>query len=145
MECLITLFTENPEDVTQVLGITLIYQSLETPIGLICICVPTLAPLWTKIRESKLGSYTKRLLSRSGGSTKGSNFDTSGTKERSDNFEAGKKFIRLDNDQNTSALSRAEDEIPLHEVKIDASHNISTDSEYGRGIKVSRDWDVGRN
>ncbi|KAI4141082.1 MAG: hypothetical protein LQ340_007732, partial [Diploschistes diacapsis] len=74
------------------------------------------------MRESRLGSYTKRLFSRTGGSsssgahTGGSN--GAGTKERSGSYGgAAKKFVRLDHSKDGSALSRDDDEIPLHEVK----------------------------
>ena len=105
MGCLITVFPGYSEDFTQFFGFMLTYQSLETPIGLICICVPALGPLWNKLKASRLGICSKRMLrilSRSRRGSRDSDPYTTETKLQNGEVYSGKQFVGLDGVGNTS-------------------------------------------
>jgi hypothetical protein len=159
MECLLNLYTANPMDITNVLGLSLLYQSLETPLGILCVCVPTFAPLWAKVSSSSFGSWTKRYFSRASASSsasgtgaskgwKNSNHTGGNNSTNDRNFSSRNNFVRLqqrNGAQDSFRSLQEDDEIPLAEVKaeVDYSH-MSPHPNGSRNIQVSTDWRVER-
>jgi hypothetical protein len=89
---MISLIHGDPHDITGTIWQSILFQSLEVPVGIICICVPTFPVLGAKLSDSKLGSLMKSMLSSAGITSSGgsSGRKSDGSKEqtsKSSNFK----------------------------------------------------------
>ncbi|KAL9079005.1 MAG: hypothetical protein Q9157_002104 [Trypethelium eluteriae] len=135
------------QDLSGSIWYSILMQAIETPLGIICTCVPTLPPVWGAFKESKPGMYAMNFLSSVWSrSTLGSSKDSSRSPPGA-KFSNSKDFQRLDGSYaaNVDALRRGdrscqEDVIPLNDFEA----NQRT-AGYGNGtIQVEKSWNVDR-
>ncbi|KAH6666341.1 hypothetical protein B0J14DRAFT_604668 [Halenospora varia] len=94
--CLFDLTGIPQADITDYLWLTILLQTIELPIGIICCCVPSLKPVMVEIAPA-FTSMTSRLLSyagRSRGTSKRSYGSGTGSLHKSDN-DSSAGFARL--------------------------------------------------
>jgi len=61
IDCLVKL-GKNPDDKTGA-WMAMLFQVIEAPVGIFCICVPNLPPVWEEFTRTRMGSIAKRLFS----------------------------------------------------------------------------------
>ncbi|RWA09819.1 hypothetical protein EKO27_g5295 [Xylaria grammica] len=95
--CLFDLTGIPQADVTDYLWLTILFQTVELPIGIICCCVPSLKPVMGEI-TAPFNSLASRLLSysrRTDGQA-GSNVYTSWSQSGDAGTDSKSQFVRLD-------------------------------------------------
>ncbi|KAM3069223.1 hypothetical protein ACMFMG_010739 [Clarireedia jacksonii] len=113
MACLINL-GDNPKDKTGE-WLAMIYQVIEAPIGIFCICVPNLTPVWKQISLSSFGSKVKLLFSSRSRST--SDTGGSGSIERSSFKQIKSSGSGLSRSHDDRSLGGESDQLPLQDIE----------------------------
>ena len=144
--CLFDLTGIPAENVTEYLWPTVLMQTIELPVGIICCCIPTLAPVWKQVSPT-LTSIAQRLLSRSRGSSGGGSQSGRNSKPNlhgddtslSRGLVSSQKFHRLND--SSSAVAESGKRRDPYEIELSQMEPESA----GDGISVTREWTVNRN
>ncbi len=149
LDCIIHLSPTQKIDLTLSTWLAELFQGIEVPLGIICICVPTLAPVWSQITQSRIGSLVKQMFSSAMGSggASGSSGNRikgfSGSKESSSKMSRSKNFQQINNGNfetyNNIEFTRS-DELPLHDM-VRMPNDEENQSVPG-DIKVTQGWEV---
>jgi hypothetical protein len=126
---MITVFHSNPIDPTGTIWQSILFQSMEAPVGIICICFPTFPVIGKKFLESRLGSMFKSLLTGSRLSSAGSSSNKAGESKEGSN--KSRNFQRITEEDKNSKVSQ-DSQIPLQDItetKHDGS-NVRVVSEF---------------
>ncbi|KAI0508624.1 hypothetical protein F5B22DRAFT_659196 [Xylaria bambusicola] len=123
ISCIIDLTGIPQEDVTDSLWLTILLQTLELPIGIICCCVPVLRPAVLELKPL-FNSFASRLISITRGSGSGSSPSIARSYSQSLGSKASSKvdphgFVRLHDaqtDMGTKATAQAED-VQMNDLK----------------------------
>jgi len=134
MQCMIELIHGYQRNPTLGDWESVLYQSLEVPLGIICVCVPTFPALGTKISSSRFGSYVKSWLSSAGLSSKKSSASSSKEVSGASNTTTNSKnFQRL---ADSGSKVSQDSQIPLAEMENGGSvKNV-------HAVRVDHGWEV---
>ncbi|KAI1653948.1 hypothetical protein F4813DRAFT_372587 [Daldinia decipiens] len=146
ISCLIDLSGIPPEDVTGNLWLTILLQTLELPIGIVCCCVPILkpavagvSPLFRSI-ASRLLTYTQR--SRS--TTNRSQRSDSGSKYRQDSTVG---FSRLEDESSQvelGSLGSLGNKLSIQAEGHKITPTLGADPKSERAINVTNSYTVSK-
>jgi hypothetical protein len=136
--CLFDLTGIPQEDITDYLWLTILLQTLELPIGIICCCVPSLKPVWVDLAP-KFHSISSRLLSyarstgRGGSSYEASNLSATNSKN---------SFARLGDNHSLSDNSAVGHKASARAQDVELPERSTAPK--GTGIEVVNSYSVRR-
>lgn len=149
VSCLISLVKIEESDATASMWLSFFLEILEVICGIICISIPAFSPVLVRLRNSRIGSYAKGMLSASRFSSKrGSRGSTDQSSEKSFTKESPKfdslpKFVTspellsLEFDSTRTQITTATE-------RLSESENDGTtlDGHSESNVHVTQDWDV---
>jgi len=154
LDCIIHIF--NTADVTKSAWLAQLFQNLEIPVGIICVCVPTMSPIWQQLRKLRFGSMAYNFLSsrsrsnRNGSSGRDGKDGISKRNGESTGSSQG-QFQRLEQSLggnkgvSFSKIERSNsDEIPLHELSGSVGLESSAQLQEASGMEIhkTQQWQV---
>lgn len=139
--CIIDLTGIPQADVTDYLWLTILLQTLELPIGIICCCVPSLRPAVAEISDT-FNSITSHLLSltQRSRSTVDQSYDSVAFASENDSKA---RFARLNDSSSNVERSRVQNKGIGHGAGIELSaRGGQPNVSQGRDINVTNEYTV---
>ncbi|ETS77602.1 hypothetical protein PFICI_09664 [Pestalotiopsis fici W106-1] len=142
IDCVFDLTGIPSSDVTDYLWLTILLQTLELPIGIICCCVPSLKPVVVELAPT-LRSFTTRLLSltRQSGGSSSRIADESWPRANSEN-ESTPRFVPVDSSFNNVKGQNLGHTVDARGNSVELSEQPKFGENRGRGIAVSNTYNV---
>jgi hypothetical protein len=142
ISCLIDITGIPQEDVTDYLWTTILLQTLELPIGIICCCVPTLRPVAVEFVPRFTSMASNLLQYASGGRSRGSpsgsfRYNKGSNPSSSDRNDSSAGFARLNDSQTEvrpgslgNKTTAQADDIEMVPTKNDGAKSIRVANSY---------------